>query len=61
MLVDMGARGKGQPCHPRVAVEGEGIVGYGALDFSPAMRQAQLVGPVVHPEHRRRGHGRALL
>jgi len=61
VLVDMGARGKADPTHARVAVSGIAVAGYGALDYSPEMRRAQLVGPVVHPDERRKGLGGALL
>ncbi|MHC4549975.1 MAG: GNAT family N-acetyltransferase [Planctomycetota bacterium] len=61
VLADMGARGKGQPGHPQVAIEGGEVVGWGAIDYSPALRRALLVGPVVHPAHRTKGHGRRLL
>ena len=61
VLVDMGARGKGDDNHPRIVLEGEELIGYGAVDYSPDMRRAQLVGPVVHPAHRRKGHGALLL
>jgi len=61
VLVDMGARGKGEASHPRVAVEDGVIVGYGAVDYSPEMRRALLLGPVVHPDHRCRGHGRRIV
>jgi ribosomal protein S18 acetylase RimI-like enzyme len=61
ILADMGARGKG-PGRPRVALGENGVVaGWGAVDFSPAMKRALLVGPVVHPAQRRKGHGRNLL
>ena len=61
LLADSGARGKDESTSPRVATVGDEIVGYGALDFSPDLRRAHLIGPVVHPGHRRRGLGRALL
>jgi len=60
ILADMGARGKG-PGRPRVALERGEVVGWGAVDFSPAMKRAALVGPVVHPAHRTKGHGRNLI
>jgi len=61
ILADMGARGKG-PGRPRVALGKHGeVVGWGAVDFSPAMKRALLVGPVVHPAQRRKGHGRNLV
>ncbi|MHC4138016.1 MAG: GNAT family N-acetyltransferase [Planctomycetota bacterium] len=61
ILADMGARGKG-PGRPRVALgEGGEVVGWGAVDFSPAMKRALLVGPVVHPAQRTKGHGRNLM
>jgi len=61
VLADMGARGKDSGGQALVACEGELIVGYGALDFSPQLRRALIVGPIVHPAHRRKGHGQALL
>ena len=61
VLVDAGARGKGPDRHPVVATADEVVVGYGALDCSPEMKTASLVGPVVHPANRRQGHGRNLL
>jgi ribosomal protein S18 acetylase RimI-like enzyme len=61
VLCDMGARGKEETTHARVAVEGGVVVGYGALDHSPEMKRALLVGPVIHPAHRTKGLGRALL
>lgn len=61
MLVDAGGRGKGPDRHPIVAVEDGEVVGCGALDCSAEMKTAQLVGPLVHPAHRRRGHGTRLL
>ena len=65
ILADSGARGKGADRHPLVAIQANGdddlVVGYGALDVSPEMRRARLVGPVVHPAHRRSGHGARLL
>lgn len=65
VLADAGARGKASETHPLVAIQGtddgELVIGYGALDISPEMQCAQLVGPVVHPAHRRRGHGARLL
>ena len=60
ILADMGARGRG-PGRPRVALERGEVVGWGAVDFSPAMKRAALVGPVVHPAHRTKGHGRNLI
>jgi len=61
LLADMGARGKG-PGRPRVALGADGeVVGWGAVDFSPAMKRALLVGPVVHPAQRTKGHGRNLM
>ena len=63
ILADAGAR-VGER-HPLVAVEEAGgkevVVGYGAVDASDQMKRAVLVGPVVHPAHRRRGHGSRLL
>ncbi len=61
VLVDMGARGKADPTHARIAVSGVAVAGYGALDYSSEMRRAHLIGPVVHPDQRRKGFGRALL
>lgn len=61
VLADTGARGSGDDVNPRVAVAGDEVVGYGAVDFSPKLKRAQLIGPVVHPAHRRRGLGRQLL
>lgn len=61
VLCDMGARGKAESRHACVAVDGDVVVGFGALDFSPEMKRAHLVGPVIHPAHRTKGHGRALL
>ncbi|MHC4819560.1 MAG: GNAT family N-acetyltransferase, partial [Planctomycetota bacterium] len=61
ILADMGARGRG-PGRPRVALGEDGVVvGCGAVDFSPAMKRSLLVGPVVHPAHRTKGHGRNLM
>jgi ribosomal protein S18 acetylase RimI-like enzyme len=61
LLADMGARGKG-PGRPRVALGEDGeVVGWGAVDFSPSMKRALLVGPVVHPAQRTKGHGRNLI
>jgi len=60
ILADMGARGKG-PGRPRVALERGEVVGWGAVDFSPSMKRAALVGPVVHPAHRTKRHGRNLI
>jgi ribosomal protein S18 acetylase RimI-like enzyme len=60
LLADMGARGRG-PGRPRVALGKNGeVVGWGAVDFSPAMKRALLIGPVVHPAQRTKGHGRNL-
>lgn len=61
VLVDAGARGKGPDRHPIVGVEDDQVVACGALDCSPDMKTAALVGPVVHPAHRRRGHGGRVL
>lgn len=61
VLADAGARGPEEDNHPRVAVDEGVIVGCAALDYSPALKRAVLVGPVVHPAHRRRGFGRSLL
>lgn len=61
VLSDAGARGKSAALHPWVAVEAGRVVAYGATDLSSELRRAQLVGPIVHPEFRRRGIGRALL
>lgn len=61
VLADSGARGKEEDRHPRVAVAGDKAIGYGAMDFSPHMKHALLVGPVVHPAHRRKGFGSQLL
>jgi N-acetylglutamate synthase-like GNAT family acetyltransferase len=60
VLVDMAARKSGDS--PALVIEDQGlVVGYGAIDYSPDMRRAQLVGPVVHPAHRRKGHGGTIL
>ncbi|MGH7162425.1 MAG: GNAT family N-acetyltransferase [Planctomycetota bacterium] len=61
VLSDAGARGKEPVVHPRVAIEDGRTVGYGAVDLSVELRRCRLLGPVVHPAHRRRGHGRMLL
>ena len=61
VLADSGARGRGADTHPRVAEHEGTVVGYGAVDFSPDLRAARLVGPVVHPAHRNKGYGRRLL
>ncbi len=61
VLADAGARGKGNECHPRVAADGSTVVGYGIVDYSPDMIRAQLLGPIVHPDHRGKGHGKRLL
>ena len=61
LLCDMAARGKGEATHASIAVDGDAVVGFGALDYSSEMKRAHLVGPVVHPAHRTKGHGRALL
>lgn len=61
LLADSGARGKEEETSPRVVLQGDEIVGYGALDFSPDLRRAHLIGPVIHPGHRRAGLGRELL
>jgi len=43
-------------------VESDGsVVAYGALDFSPDLHRAQLVGPIVHPAHRHRGCAKLLI
>ena len=61
ILADMGARGRG-PGRTRVAIGEHGeVVGCGAVDYSPAMKRALLVGPVVHPAQRTKGHGRNLV
>ncbi|MHC4972152.1 MAG: GNAT family N-acetyltransferase [Planctomycetota bacterium] len=61
ILADMGARGRG-PGRTRVALGENGeVVGCGAVDYSPAMKRALLVGPVVHPAQRTKGHGRNLM
>lgn len=61
ILADMGARGRG-PGRTRVALGEHGeVVGCAALDYSPAMKRALLVGPVVHPTQRTKGHGRNLV
>jgi len=62
VLADAGARGKsGDGRRPRV-VDGEGgVISYGALDYSEDLHRAQLVGPIVHPGHRHKGHGRVVL
>ena len=61
VLVDMGARGKGDTFNPRIALAGTDVLAYGALDFSPEMKRAQVLGPLVHPAHRRKGLGQAIL
>jgi N-acetylglutamate synthase-like GNAT family acetyltransferase len=61
VLADAGARGKGSPRHPLVIDGEEGVVAYGALDYSDDLHRAQLVGPIVHPAHRRRGCARVLV
>jgi len=61
VLADSGARANEEHCRPRVALE-EGVpVAYGALNFSPHLKWGQLVGPVVHPDCRRKGHGTMVL
>ncbi|MHC4222519.1 MAG: GNAT family N-acetyltransferase [Planctomycetota bacterium] len=61
VLADSGARANEDHCRPRVAVENGVPVAYGALNFSPQLKRGQLVGPVVHPDHRRKGHGTKVL
>jgi len=61
VLADSGARGREEETHPRIAVFDRMVVGYGAVDFSPELKLARLVGPVIHPAHRRKGYGRQLL
>lgn len=61
LIADSGARGREEHLCARVAEDGGKPVGYGAVDWSPDLRRAQLVGPVVHPSHRRRGLGTRLL
>ncbi|MHC4932598.1 MAG: GNAT family N-acetyltransferase [Planctomycetota bacterium] len=61
VLADSGARANEDHCRPRIALEGGSPVAYGALNFSPQLKRGQLVGPVVHPDHRRKGHGTMVL
>lgn len=61
ILSDAGARGKEAAVHPWISIESGKIAGYGAVDLSKELRRAQLVGPIVHPDFRRRGHGTELL
>lgn len=61
VLSDAGARGKEPETHAWVAMEGGRVVGYAAIDLSTVIRRAAVVGPVVHPDARRKGHGRDLL
>jgi len=61
VLVDMGARGRTPPGRARVAVAGGHVVGMGVVDAAPGLAEGILVGPVVHPAHRRHGHGAAML
>jgi ribosomal protein S18 acetylase RimI-like enzyme len=61
VLADSGSRANEESCRPRVAIVDDVLVGYGALNFSPHLKRGQLIGPVVHPEHRRMGHGAKLL
>ena len=61
VLADAGARGKEADVHPRMALEGQDLVGYGAVDFARGQKVAMLVGPIVHPAHRRKGHGKMLF
>jgi len=61
LLADSGARGRAEEACARVALEGDRLVGYGAVDWSPDLRRAQLIGPLVHPSHRRKGLGTRLL
>jgi len=60
VLADMGAR-QDEQARAWVALEGDDVVGYGALDYSPEMRRALLIGPVVDLAHRNKGYGLALL
>ncbi len=61
ILADSGARGRGEDVHPRVAQVGDFVVGYGAVDLSRDHATGQLIGPLVHPDYRRRGLGRKLM
>ena len=61
LLADSGARGREEETTPRIILDGDVIVGYGAVDFSPDLRRAHLIGPVIHPDHRRKGLGSELL
>ncbi len=60
VLVDMGSR-QDDNAKTIVAVEGDLVVGLGAIDFSSEMRRATLVGPVVDSAHRRKGIGTSVL
>ena len=44
-----------------MALEGQDLVGYGAVDFARGQKVAMLGGPIVHPAHRRNGHGKMLF
>jgi len=61
VLADAGARGKEAEVHPRIALEGKDLVGFGAVDLADGHKVAMLVGPLIHPAHRRKGHGKMLL
>jgi RimJ/RimL family protein N-acetyltransferase len=61
VLADTGARENDETCRPRIAVASDELVGYGALNFSPLLKRALLVGPVIHPAHRRNGYGLQIL
>ncbi len=61
VLADGAARLKEPECRARVAVAEGGLVGYAALDYCPELRDALLIGPVIHPDCRRSGRGTSLL
>jgi N-acetylglutamate synthase-like GNAT family acetyltransferase len=61
VAADASSRGKGTPRQARVVDSDGSIVAYGAIDYSDDLKRAQLVGPIVHPAHRHKGHGRLLL
>ncbi|MFQ5845438.1 MAG: GNAT family N-acetyltransferase, partial [Planctomycetota bacterium] len=61
LLADSGARPKSEGLRPCVAEAGGAVVGYGAVDHATEHTCAQLVGPMVHPDHRRRGVAHQLL
>jgi len=62
VLADAGARGKGGDVRrPRVVDGEDGVIAYGALDYSEDLHRAHFVGPIVHPGHRHKGFGRLVV